>query len=95
MSESIQNINTEPMAFITLVESSFHFSRITVQEVLSALNQLNLRKSPGLDGISVKLLKDTSDVIAQPFLTTGKLPRFHQSLKKGIKLIVEIIDQFL
>ncbi|CAB4036376.1 RNA-directed DNA polymerase from transposon X-element, partial [Paramuricea clavata] len=36
------------------------------QETFDALNQLNSRKSPGLDGISVKLLKDTSDVIAQP-----------------------------
>ena len=52
------------MAFFTPVKSSFHFSRISVQEVLSALNQLNLRKSPGLDGVSVKLLKDTSHVIA-------------------------------
>ena len=54
------------MAFVTPVESLFHFSRISVQEVLSALNQLNLRKSPGLDGICVKLSKDASDVIAIP-----------------------------
>ena len=67
------------MAFITSVESSFHFSRISVQEVLSALNQLNLRKSPGLDGISVKLLKDTSDVIAQPSVNI-----FNLSLQTGI-----------
>ena len=67
------------MAFVTPVESSFHFSRISVQEVLSALNQLNLRKSPGLDGISVKLLKDTSDVIAQPLANI-----FNLSLQTGI-----------
>ena len=79
LSESIQNINIEPMAFVTPVESSFHFSRISVQEVLSALNQLNLRKSPGLDGISVKLLKDTSDVIAQPLANI-----FNLSLLTGI-----------
>ena len=54
------------MTFVTPTESSFHFSCISVQETFDALNQLNLRKSPGLDGISVKLLKDTSDVIAQP-----------------------------
>ena len=77
--ESIQNINIEPMAFVTPVESSFHFSRISVQEVLSALNQLSLRKSPGLDGISVKLLKDTSDVIAQPLANI-----FNLSLQTGI-----------
>ena len=79
LAESIQNINIEPMAFVTLVESSFHFSCISVQEVLSALNQLNLRKSPGLDGISVKLLKDTSDVIAQPLANI-----FNLSLQTGI-----------
>ena len=79
LSESIQNINIEPMAFVTPVESSFHFSRISVQEVLSALNQLNLRKSPGLDAISVKLLKDTSDVIAQPLANI-----FNLSLQTGI-----------
>ena len=67
------------MAFVTPVESSFHFSRISVQEVLSALNQLNLRKSLGLDGISVKLLKDTSDVIAQPLANI-----FNVSLQTGI-----------
>ena len=79
LSESIQNINIEPMAFVTPVESSFHFSRTSVQEVLSALNQLNLRKSPGLDGISVKLSKDTSDVIAQPLANI-----FNLSLQTGI-----------
>ena len=45
------------MAFVTPVENSLHFSHISVQEVLSALNQLTLRKSPGLDGVSVKLLR--------------------------------------
>ena len=79
LSESIQDINIEPMAFVTPVESSFHFSRISVQEVLSALNQLNLRKSPGLDGISVKLSKDASDVIAQPLANI-----FNLSLQTGI-----------
>ena len=86
LSDNIQKINIDPMAFVTPVESSFHFSCISAHEVLSAINQLNSRKSPGLDGISVKLLKDTSDVIAQPlanifntlqtgiFLTTGKSP---------------------
>ena len=79
MSENIQNINIEPIAFVTLVESSFHFSHISVQQVLSALNQLTLRKSPGLDGISVKLSKDTSDVIAQPLANI-----FNLSLQTGI-----------
>ena len=79
LSESIQGINIEPMAFVTPVESSFHFSRISVQEVLGALNQLNLRKSPGLDEISVKLSKDASDVIAQPLANI-----FNLSLQTGI-----------
>ncbi len=66
LSNNVQNINVDPMTFVTPTESSFHFSCISVQEIFDALNQLNLRKSPGLDGISVRLLKDTSDVIAQP-----------------------------
>ena len=66
LSNNVQNINVDPMTFVTPTESSFHFSCISVQETFDALNQLNLRKSPGLDGISAKLLKDTSDVIAQP-----------------------------
>ena len=66
LSNNVQNINVDPMTFVTPTESSFHFSCISVQETFDALNQLNLRKSPGLDGISVRLLKDTSDVIAQP-----------------------------
>ncbi|CAB4002379.1 Hypothetical predicted protein, partial [Paramuricea clavata] len=66
LSKNVQNINVDPMTFVTPTESSFHFSCISVQETFDALNQLNSRKSPGLDGISVKLLKDTSDVIAQP-----------------------------
>ncbi|CAB3993600.1 Hypothetical predicted protein, partial [Paramuricea clavata] len=66
LSKNVQNINVDPMTFVTPTESSFHFSCILVQETFDALNQLNSRKSPGLDGISVKLLKDTSDVIAQP-----------------------------
>ena len=66
LSDNIQKNNIDLMAFVTPVESSLHFSCISAVKVLSALNQLNSRKSPGLDGISVKLLKDTSDVIAQP-----------------------------
>ena len=69
----------DPLAFVTPIENLFHFSCISAHEVLSALNQLNSKKSPGLDGISVKLLKDTSDVIAQP------LPNiFNISLQTGI-----------
>jgi hypothetical protein len=89
------------MTFVTPVESLFHFSFISVQEVFDALNQLNLRKSPGRDGISVKLLRDTSNVIVHALANifnlsfqtaifqTGKSPRYHQSLRKGIKLFKE------
>ena len=79
LSDNIQKIDTDPMAFVTPVESLFHFSCISAHEVLSALNQLNSRKSSGLDGISVKLLKDTSDVIAQPLANI-----FNTSLQTGI-----------
>ena len=79
LSDNIQKINIDPLAFITPVENLFHFSYISAHEVLSALNQLNSKKSPGLDGISLKLLKDTSDVIAQPLDNI-----FNISLQTGI-----------
>ena len=79
LSNNVQNINVDPMTFVTPTESSFHFSCISVQETFDALNQLNLKKSPGLDGISVRLLKDTSDVIAQPLANI-----FNLSLRTAI-----------
>ena len=80
LSNNVQNINVDPMTFVTPTESSFHFSCISVQETFDALNQLNLRKSPGLDGISVRLLKDTSDVIAQPLANIFNLMENRQGI---------------
>ena len=54
LSDNIQKINIDPLAFVTPVGNLFHFSCISAHEVLSALNQLNSKKSPGLDGLSVK-----------------------------------------
>ena len=58
LSNNIQKINIDPVAFVTPEKSLFHFSCISTHEVLSALRQLNSKKSSRLDGISVKLLKD-------------------------------------
>ena len=79
MSNNIKKIDIYLMAFVIPVESSFQFSCTSAHEVLSAINQLNSGKSPGLDGISVKVLKDTSNVIAQPLANF-----FNTSFQTGI-----------
>ena len=41
--------------------SSFNFICITLLETIDALNDIKSSKSPGIDGISIKLLKDPSN----------------------------------
>jgi hypothetical protein len=49
--------------------NSFDFTSITIQETIDALNQINKsKKSPGLDGISTRLLKDATNIIAGPLV---------------------------
>ena len=48
------------------VANTFNFSPITTEKVIEALSQLNPKKAPGINGISVRLLRDTIDVIAEP-----------------------------
>jgi hypothetical protein len=42
------------------------FNFITVGEVIGALNVIQSKKSPGMDGISTRLLKDAAHIIADP-----------------------------
>ena len=44
--------------------SSFNFIWITLLETIDALNDIKSSKSPGIDGISIKLLKDASNIVA-------------------------------
>ena len=52
------------MRFVTPVEDSlFNFISITLQEIIVALNEIKCGKSPGIDGISIRLLKDASNIV--------------------------------
>ena len=52
------------MRFVTPVEDSlFNFISITLQEIIVALNEIKCSKSPGIDGISIRLLKDASNIV--------------------------------
>jgi hypothetical protein len=55
------------MSFVTPIHgNSFDFTSITIQETIDALNQIKSKKYPGLDGISTRLLKDATNIIAGP-----------------------------
>ena len=48
----------DTLSFVTSVyDKSFRFRNIAIQEVLDALNLFKPKKSPGLDGLSTRLLK--------------------------------------
>ena len=57
--------------------SSFNFIWITLLETIDALNDIKSSKSPGNDGISIKLLKDASNIVAGHWC-------FNVSLQKAI-----------
>lgn len=76
------NLNETDRAFseyVTPVSNEFKFSTITNLLVAKAINELKPSKASGLDKISARLLKDSSDVIV-PFLTE----LFNLSLTQGI-----------
>ena len=53
------------MRFVTPIEGSlFNFISITLQEMIVALNEIKCSKSPGIDGISIRLLKDASSIVS-------------------------------
>ncbi len=56
LSNNIQNNDIDPLTFVTPVSKTFHFENVTaVQVVYDALNQIDLKKSAGLDGINIRL----------------------------------------
>ena len=68
------------MRFVTPIEGSlFNFISITHQEIVVALNEIKCSKSPGIDGISIRLLKDASNIVAGPLINI-----FNVSLLRGI-----------
>ena len=68
------------MRFVTPMEGSlFNFTSITLQEIIVALNEIKCSKSPGIDGISIRLLKDASNIVAGPLMNI-----FNVSLQRAI-----------
>jgi hypothetical protein len=73
LSDKIIGNDTDPLSFVTPVHgNSFNFTSITIQETIDALNQI---KSPWLDEICTRLLKDATNIIAgqlvNPICTGG------------------------
>ena len=60
--DNIQNNDIDPLTFVTPVSKTFHFENVTVQVVYDALN-----------GINIQLLKDASDIIAEPLVNNFNL----------------------
>ena len=65
--DNIIGNDIDPMRFLAPIDgSSFNFICITLQETIDALNDIKFSKSPGIDGISIKLLKDAFNIVAGP-----------------------------
>ena len=107
LSDKIIGKDTDPMSFVTPIHGNyFDFTSITIQETIDALNQIKSKKSPGLDGISTRLLKDATNIIAGPLVNIFNVsfqraifPDHWQLAKvsssKEIRLTAEITDQYL
>ena len=80
LSDKITGNCTDPMNFVTPLDGSIlNFTSITLQETIGALNEIKTKKSPGLDGISIRLLKDASNIVAGPLVNI-----FNVSLQRAI-----------
>ena len=80
MSDKIIGNDTDPISFVTPTDGiSFKFTSITLQETIDALNEIKFKKSSGFDGISIRLLKDASNIVAEPLVNI-----FNVSLQRAI-----------
>ena len=65
---------------LLLLSCAFPFpSVVTPEVVVSKINNMKENKSPGVDGISPKILKETVEQICKPLAHV-----FNMSLKEGI-----------
>ena len=55
------------------MEKTFQFRNITNEEVVNVLQQIKSKKSPGIDGISTRPLKDASDIVAESLVNIFNL----------------------
>ncbi len=51
------------MGFVTPIKNDFCFKNINVSELFDTLAQIKTKKSLGIDGISIKLLKAAGDIV--------------------------------
>ena len=63
LANNIPPTNIDHLSYMTPVSTSFDFQDITNEELRSAIKNMKTSKSPGLDKISVKLLKEADDTI--------------------------------
>ena len=68
------------MRFVSPIKNDFCFKNINASELSDTLAQIKTKKSPGIDGISIKLLKAAGDIILDSLL--GSI--FNLSLQTGI-----------
>ena len=62
---NVINIDSDPMRFVPSVLNTFCFRNISAYELMEAVAQIKTNTSPGIDGISAKLLKDAWDTISE------------------------------
>ena len=68
LANNIGKSNVNPTQYLKSPNSVFSFNEIDIGKVRRLLNQINTKKSPGLDNILGNLLKIAADILA-PSLT--------------------------
>ncbi len=63
LAENITENGADPLGFASLIKNDFCFKNINVSELSDTLAQIKTKKSLGIDGISIKLLKAAGDII--------------------------------
>ena len=72
-------VDADPLRLVPSVANTFSFHNIAAQEFMETLAQIKTNKSPGIDSISAKLLKDAGDTITESLVNI-----FNLSLRSGI-----------
>ena len=108
LASNIPITNTDPLSYVTPVSTSFEFHAITYDELIKVVKNLKTNKSPGLDNVSTKLVKEAGDSIIPSlnhlfnlslsilefFQKIGKSPRSLLSINQVKNPTVETIDLF-
>jgi hypothetical protein len=94
LAENITKNGADPLRFVSPIKNDFCFKNINASELPDTPAQIKTKKSPGIDGISIKLLKAAGDIILvfiNLSLQTGiypndwKLAKVSPIFKDGIK----------